>query len=126
MGGQAVSGVWGGRVGEGVWGSLGACVAVGAAPAWGGGQPAHRPCRQLTSVPWTCPCRATGCVPVLRAIVPSPGGPGVPGLNCTTVFTLFYPHPVSTAALGPPLPHPTPGCPGTVSGAAHASQHRLF
>lgn len=42
-----------------------------------GGRVARPP--QLISVPWTCPCRATGCVPVVGAIVPGPGVPGSPG-----------------------------------------------
>lgn len=110
VGGQAVSGVQGRRVGW-AWGSLGACMAVGAAPAWGEGS--LPPPRKLISVPWTCPCRATGCVPVFEGYRPRPGGPGVPGLNCTTVFTLFYPHPMSTPALGPPSlpPGPPPAAP---------------
>lgn len=101
----------GGWVGAGSLGSLGARVAVRAAPARSGG-----PAPQLISVPWTCPCRA---VSLCWGHRPQPGGPRAELHNR---FYTFLPPPCEhTGRRAPPAPrapqHCERGCPGLSASA---------
>lgn len=85
-----------------VWGSPGACGAVRAVPDWLGGEgwsDTHPPPAHLCAL--DVPPRARGCVP-------GRGGGHIPGHNCTTVFTLFYPR---STEVPPGTPQPCEGLP---------------